>query len=124
MFFTVAVDLPNGGFFEYSTESIMQFLQAVQAFGNTDVEEVEDDCEDDCEDNCEDDCEDDYEDIPEEIAQYFTDGEEYTYDEDADCYCWYDEEHEAWYWLNVETGEWLLVEDIEGVEVEDEAEKA
>ena len=116
MFFTVAVDLPSGGCFEYSTESIMQFLQAVQAFGNTDIKEVEDDCEDDCEDNCED--------IPEEIAQYFADGEEYTYDEDADCYCWYDEEHEAWYWLNIETGEWLLVEDIEGVEVEDEAEEA
>ena len=41
MFFTVAVDLPEGGFFEYSTESILQLLQAVQAFGNTDIEEVE-----------------------------------------------------------------------------------
>jgi hypothetical protein len=29
MFFTVAVDLPSGGCFEYSTESLMQFLQAV-----------------------------------------------------------------------------------------------
>jgi hypothetical protein len=110
MFFTVAIDLPEGGFFEYSTESILQFLQAVQAFGNTDIEEVEDN-EDD-------------ESIPEEITQYFVDGEEYTYDEDADCYCWYDEQHEAWYWLDVESGEWLLVEDSDGFETEEEAEEA
>jgi len=97
MFFTVAVDLPQGGFFEYSTESILQFLQAVQMFGNTDIEEVEDD-------------EDEFE-IPEEIAQHFTEGEEYVYDEDEDCYCWYDEQHEVWYRLNIETGEWLLIED-------------
>jgi len=94
MFFTVAVDLPEGGFFEYSTESIMQFLQAVQAFGNTDIQEVEDDVE-----------------LPDEIEHLFDDEEEYVYDKDAECFCWYDAEHDAWYWLNEETGEWLLVED-------------
>jgi hypothetical protein len=105
MFFTVAVDMADGGFFEYSTESILKFLQTVQMLGNPDIEEVEDE---------------EFE-IPEEIAQYFDDGEEYIYDEDAECYCWYDETHEAWYWLNIETGEWLLVED-EDYEVEAESE--
>ena len=102
MFFTVAIDLPEGGFFEYSTESILQFLQAVQMLGNDDVQEVEDD---------------DIE-IPEALDHLFAEGEEYVYDEDTDCFCWYDEEYDAWYWLNEETGEWLLVED------EGEAEEA
>ena len=105
MFFTVAVDMADGGFFEYSTESILKFLQTVQMLGNPDIEEIEDE---------------EFE-IPEEIAQYFDEDEDYIYDEDAECYCWYDEEHEAWYWLNVETGEWLLVED-EDYEVEAESE--
>lgn len=96
MFFTIAVDLCEGGFFEYSTESILQLLQAAQAFGNTDIEEVEDDEE--------------YE-IPEDIDYYFAEGEEYVYDEDAECFCWYDAEHDAWYWLDEEVGEWLLVEE-------------
>ena len=100
MFFTVAVDLPEGGFFEYSTESILQFLQAVQMFGNTDIQEVEDD---------------EFE-IGEDLEHYFDDGEEYFYDEDAECFCWYDEEHDAWYWLDEESGEWLLVEDEEEAE--------
>jgi hypothetical protein len=100
MFFTVSVELPKGGFFEYSTESILQFLQAAKAFGNTDIEEVEDEDEDE---------DDDFE-IPEEIAQHFTEGEEYVYKEDEDCYCWYDENQDAWYCLDVETGDWLLIE--------------
>lgn len=100
MLFSVAVDLPEGGFFEYSTESILQFLQAIQMFGNTDIKEVEDD-------------EGDEEgfDIPAEVAQHFAHGEEYEYDEASDCWCWYDEEFDAWYALDVESGEWLLVED-------------
>ena len=115
MFFTVAIDLPEGGFFEYSTESILQFLQAVQAFGNTDVSEVEDDEEEVMEQYFDDEfC------VADELEQYFEDGEYYTYDQDAECYCWYDEEYDAWYWLNEETGEWLLVED----EAEEEAEEA
>lgn len=102
MFFTVAVDLPEGGMFEFSTESILQFLQAVQAFGNDDIQEVEDDAFE----------------VAEDLEHLFAEGEEYVYDEDAECYCWYDEEYDAWYWLNEETGEWLLVED------EGEAEEA
>jgi hypothetical protein len=107
MFFTVAVDMADGGFFEYSTESILKFLQTVRMLGNPDIEEVEID--------------DESFDIPEDIEQYFVEGEEYIYDEDAEVYCWYDEEHEAWYWLNIETGDWLLVED-EDYEVEAESE--
>ena len=107
MFFTVAVDLPEGGMFEFSTESILQFLQAVAEFGNGEVVEIED-------------YEDEGIEIPEVIDHLFAEGEEYTYDEDAECFCWYDAEYDAWYWLNEETGEWLLVED----EAEDEAEEA
>jgi hypothetical protein len=107
MFFTVAANLPQGGMFEYSTESILQFLQAVAAFGDGEVVEIEDDIE-----------------IPEDIDHYFAEGEEYTYDEDAECFCWYDEEYDAWYWLNEETGEWLLVEDEDEAEAEEEAEAA
>jgi hypothetical protein len=104
MFFTLAVNMQDGSFFEYSTESIMKFLKTVQMLGNPDIEEVKD-----------------YEeiDIPDEIANYLVEGEEYEYDEDAGCWCWYDEEHEAWYWLDLETGEWLLVEDAEEYEVEE-----
>jgi len=109
MFFTVAVDMQDGSFFEYSTESIMKFLQTVQMLGNPDIEEVEDDEEID---------------IPDEIANHFVEGEEYEYDEDADCWCWYDEEHEAWYWLDLETGEWLLVDDAEEYEVEEKESEA
>lgn len=109
MFFTVAVDMADGGFFEYSTESIVKFLQTVVSLGHPDLQAAEDDEEID---------------IPEEISEYFDDAEEYTYDEDADVFCWYDEEHEAWYWLNIETGEWLLVEDAEGYEVEPEDEES
>jgi|GEM_PF-3325265 len=112
MFFTVSVDMADGGIFEFSTESILKFLQTVHALGHPNLETVEDDEEFE---------DDEGEDIPEEIAQYFVEGEEYTYDEDADCYCWYDEQHEAWYWLDVETGEWLLVEDDAEVGVADDA---
>ena len=105
MFFTVSVDVADGGFFEYSTESIVNFLQTVVSLGHPDLVSAEDDEEID---------------IPDEIADHFVEGEEYEYDEDAGCWCWYDEEHEAWYWLNVETGEWLLVEDADGYEVESE----
>jgi hypothetical protein len=56
------------------------------------------------------------------LADCFEEGEEYEYDHNADCYCWYDEEHEAWYWLNEETGEWLLVEDDEADWGDDEEE--
>jgi hypothetical protein len=98
MLFTLSVDLADGGYFEFSTESIMKFLQAAQMLGNTDIEEVEDEAFVDC----------------------FSEDEEYVYDEDAECYCWYDEEYEAWYWLDEDTNEWLLVEDEE--EEEEEAE--
>jgi len=30
------------------------------------------------------------------LVPFFEEGEEYEYDEDADCYCWYDEEYDAW----------------------------
>ena len=56
------------------------------------------------------------------LADCFEDGEEYEYDKDYDCYCWYDEEHDAWYWLNEDTGEWLLVEDDEADWEDDEEE--
>jgi len=106
MLFTVSVDLADGGFFEFSTESILKFLQAAQMLGNADIEEVED------------------EDEFEEFADCFTDGEDYEYDHDAGCYCWYDEEYDAWYWLDEEACEWLLVEDDEADwgDVEDEEE--
>jgi hypothetical protein len=112
MLFTVTVDLPGSAYFEFSSESLFEMAEIAKMLGNTDVVEEEDE-DDDFEDE-------DYFEIPEEIAEYFDDGEEYTYDEDADVYCWYDEEHEAWYWLNVETGEWVLVEDVDGYEVEAE----
>ena len=114
MLFTVTVDLPGSAYFEFSTESFFEMAELAQMLGNTDV--IEEDEDDDFED-------DDYIEVPEEIEEYFVDGEIYVYDEDADCYCWYDEEHEAWYWLDVETGEWLLVEDAEEYEVEAEDEE-
>jgi hypothetical protein len=109
MLFTVTVDMADNGYFEFSTESLFKLAEIAQMLGNTDVVE-----------------EDDFEEveIPEEISQYFDDGEEYTYDEDADVFCWYDEEHEAWYWLDVETGEWILVEDADNYEVELEDEES
>jgi hypothetical protein len=106
MFFTVAVDLPEGNFFEYSTESFLQFLQAVAAFSDGEVVEVEDDGVA----------------IPDDLDYLFAEDEEYVYDEDAECFCWYDEEYDAWYWLNEESGEWLLVEDEAKDEAEDEEE--
>ena len=102
MLFTVSIELADGGFFEYSTESILKILQTAQMLGNTDIEEVDEDDEFDAFVDC------------------FAEDEEYVYDEDAGCYCWYDEEYEAWYWLDEDTNEWLLVED----EAEDEAEEA
>ena len=112
MLFTVSIDLADGGFFEYSTESILKFLQTAQMLGNEDIHEVDDEDEDD---------------EFEAFADCFEEGEEYEYDEDAGCYCWYDEEHEAWYWLDEETHEWLLVEDDEAdwgdVEEEEEEEE-
>jgi hypothetical protein len=107
MLFTVSVDLADGGFFEFSTESILKFLQAAQALGNTDIEEVDDEDEDE---------------EFEAFADCFAEDEEYFYDEDAECYCWYDEEYDAWYWLDEEACEWLLVEDEAEAEAEDEAE--
>ena len=107
MLFTVSVDLADGGFFEFSTESILKFLQAAQMLGNEDIHEV-----------------DDEDDEFEAFADCFVEGEEYEYDHDAECYCWYDEEHEAWYWLDEDTNEWLLVEDKAEDEAEDEAEEA
>ena len=107
MLFTVSVDLADGGFFEFSTESILKFLQAAQMLGNEDIHEVNDE-----------------DDEFEAFADCFIEGEEYEYDHDAECYCWYDEEHEAWYWLDEDTNEWLLVEDKAEDEAEDEAEEA
>jgi len=105
MLFTVSIELADGGFFEYSTESILKFLQTAQMLGNTDIEEVEDE-----------------DDEFEAFADCFVEGEEYEYDHDAGCYCWYDEEYEAWYWLDEDTNEWLLVADEAEDETEDEAE--
>jgi hypothetical protein len=109
MLFTVSMELADGGFFEYSTESILKFLQTTQMLGNTDIEEVEDE-----------------DDEFEAFADCFEAGEEYFYDEDAECYCWYDEVYDAWYWLDEEACEWLLVEDETEAEdeAEDEAEEA
>ena len=101
MFFTVSVDMADGGTFEFSTESIVKFLQTVVSLGHPDLEAVEDEEFEDDEEGL---------DIPDEIAQYFEDGVEYSYNADEDCYCWYDEEHDAWYRLDIETGEWLLIE--------------
>jgi hypothetical protein len=98
MLFTVTVDMADNGYFEFCTESIVKLAEIACMLGNLDVVEDEDEDEDTFE-------------IPEDIAQYFEAGEEYTYNEDEDCYCWYDEQHEAWYRLDVETGEWLLIED-------------
>jgi len=97
MLFTVSVDLADGAFFEYSTESILKFLQAAQMMGNEDIQEAEDD-EDDA---------------FEAFSDCFEEGEEYEFDHDAGCYCWYDCEYNAWYWLDEDTHEWLLVEDDE-----------
>jgi hypothetical protein len=66
----------------------------------------------------------------ESLVDCFQDGEEYEYDEEADCYCWYDAEYDAWYWLNEQTGEWLLAdwcndeEEYDDDEEEEEAEAA
>jgi hypothetical protein len=109
MLFTVTVEMPENGYFEFCTESLFQLAEIAQMLGNVDVVEEHEDSEDE-----------EFIDIPEEIAQYFEDGEEYTYDDNAECWCWYDEEHEAWYWLDIETGEWILVEDAEGYEVEED----
>ncbi|CAB5212759.1 hypothetical protein UFOVP189_45 [uncultured Caudovirales phage] len=49
--------------------------------------------------------------VEDECFDCFDESEEYEYDKDYDCFCWYDEEHDAWYWLNEDTGEWLLVEE-------------
>lgn len=102
MFFTVAVDLPEGGFFEYSTESVLHLLHAIQALGGIDAVDAVD--------------EDEGVVIPDDLDHLFAEGEEYVYDEDAECFCWYDDEYEAWYWLNEESGEWLLVEEEEEAE--------
>ena len=58
----------------------------------------------------------------ESLVDCFQDGEHYEYDDEADCYCWFDAEYDAWYWLNEETGEWLLVEDDEADWGDDEEE--
>ncbi len=58
----------------------------------------------------------------ESLVDCFQDGEEYEYDDEADCYCWFDAEYDAWYWLNEGTGEWLLVEDDEADWGDDEEE--
>jgi hypothetical protein len=109
MLFTVSIELADGGYFEYSTESILKVLQTAQMLGNTDIEEA-----------------DDENDEFDAFVDCFSEDEEYVYDEDAECYCWYDEEYEAWYWLDEDTNEWLLVEDDEADwgDVEDEAEEA
>jgi hypothetical protein len=105
MLFTVTVELAESGYFEFCTESLFHVMEFAQIMGNLDVTDE--------------DFEDEALEVEDSIFQYFDDGEEYTYDEDADCYCWYDDEHDAWYWLDEDTGEWLLVED----EVEEEAEE-
>lgn len=101
MMFTVTVDMAKNGYFEFATESIVQLAEIAQMLGNIDIVDEDEDFADE-----------EFE-IPEEIAHYFDDGEQYIYDENKDCYCWYDEEHEAWYRLDIETGEWLLIEDFE-----------
>lgn len=110
MLFTVTVDLPENGYFEFSTESLFQLVKIAQMLGDLDnVDEDEDFCDD----------EDDLVEVPDELNHLFDDDEEYVYDEDAGCFCWYDGEHDAWYWLDEDTCEWLLV----GGESEDKSEK-
>jgi len=110
MLFTVTVDLNEFGHFQFSTPSLFQLAEIAQMLGSTEVEDEEDVV------------------VPDEIAQYFEEGVEYAYDEDAECFCWYDDEHDAWYWLDEESGEWLLAEDEDEdedeSEDEDEAEEA
>jgi hypothetical protein len=106
MIFTVSVDFADGGSFEYSTESILKFLRAAQMMGNTDIEEVEDDEDSDFE----------------AFSNCFEEGEEYEFDHDAGCYCWYDCEYDAWYWLDEDTNEWLLVEEESDDEEEEDEE--
>jgi hypothetical protein len=106
MIFTVSVDLADGAFFEYSTESILKFLQAAQMMGNEDIQEVEDEDGD-----------------FEAFSNCFEEGEEYEFDHDAGCYCWYDCEYDAWYWLDEDTNEWLLVEEESDEEEEEEEEE-
>jgi len=101
MMFTMTVDMADNGYFEFSTESLFKLTKVAMLMSDFDVITEED----------EEDEEDEGFEIPEEIAQYFTEDEEYTYDEDSDCFFWYDEEHDAWYWLNVDTGEWLRWEE-------------
>jgi hypothetical protein len=67
----------------------------------------------------------DWEEDNEEMEAFtglFSEDEEYEYDHEAGCFCWYDEEYDAWYWLNEDTGEWLLVEDDEADWGDDEEE--
>ena len=109
MLFTVTVDLAENGYFEFCTESLLHMIEFAQIMGNSDVTDEDSD--------------DNTIEIEDSIIQYFDDSEEYTYDEEADCYCWYDEEYDAWYWLNEDTGEWLLVEEEAEEEVEEEVEE-
>jgi len=110
MFFTIKVDMPEGGYFEFATESLFQLAEIAQMMGNIDVVDEEEEFEDEFF-------------VEDELEQYFEDGEYYTYDEDAECYCWYDEEYDAWYWLDEDTGEWLLVEEEAEEEAEEEVEE-
>ena len=104
MLFTVTVDLGTAGYFEFSTESLFELAEIAQMLGNNDVVDEEDDEEELVEYSDDEFC------VADELEQYFEDGEYYTYDEDAECYCWFDDEYDAWYWLDEDTGEWLLVE--------------
>ena len=100
MIFTVTVDMAEGGYFEFATESLFQLVEIAQMLENVDIADDEED-----------------------MSEFFEEGEEYVYDEDAECYCWYDEEYDAWYWLDEDTGEWLLVEEEAEEEAEEEVEE-
>jgi hypothetical protein len=96
MLFTVTVDMADNGYFEFSTQSLFKLAEVAQMING--MHEAD---------------EEEFISVPDELDELFEDGEEYTYDEDADCYCWYDEIHDAWYWLDEESREWLLVEETE-----------
>jgi hypothetical protein len=101
MLFTVTVDMADSGYFEFSTKSLFKLAEVAQMIGGMQDDES-------------------FVNVPDELEKFFDESEEYSYDEDAECYCWYDEANDAWYWLNEESGEWLLVEEEES---EEEAEE-
>jgi hypothetical protein len=91
MLFTLSVDLADGGYFEFSTESIMKFLQAAQMLGNADIEEVED-----------------------EEYVYDEDAKCYCwYDEEYEAWYWLDEDTNEWLLVEDEAEDETEAEEVE-----------